>query len=168
MTWIKRTLAGLFLLMTLGATAQMKIAHINQAELLEAMPQTKVIEDSLQKAAESYRNELQLMMADIQELEQWLIDNPAALKAVKESKQALLLQLKINAQEFTQNAESELAALQDTLLAPLVANIKKAIDEVCVEKGYNYVFDTSLGNPIFTDPKHDILADVKRKLNIQQ
>jgi Skp family chaperone for outer membrane proteins len=108
------------------------------------------------------------MMADIQELEQWLIDNPAELKAVKESKQALLLQLKINAQEFTQNAESELAALQDTLLAPLVANIKKAIDEVCVEKGYNYVFDTSLGNPIFTDPKHDILADVKRKLNIQQ
>lgn len=159
-------LAVLFLLMAFGAQAQMKIAHINQQVLLEAMPQAKEIEDSLNTIAGDLENELKLMLADIQEEENEIIENPSMLPAVRKSKEDFIIQMRLNAQKFQMDAQEDLSALQDTLLAPLIARIKKAIDEVCAELGYNYVFDTSLGNPIFTDPKHDILAAVKKKLNI--
>jgi len=166
MTLLNRIVVGLFVLTAVGVQAQTKIAHLNQAELLNAMPETKTIEDSLNMVANAFDNEFKLMLADVQQLEGEINNNPNMLTTVKKSKQDLVVQLKINAQQFQYDAQQELSDLQDSLLAPLVAKIKKAIDEVCVEKGYNYVFDTSLGNPIFTDPKHDILGDVKKKLGL--
>jgi outer membrane protein len=159
-------LAVLFLLCTAGVQAQMKIAHLNQAELLNAMPETRAIEDSLKKIAAGMDGDLELMLIDIQELEDEINNTPNMLPSTKKAKQGLLAQMKLNVQQFQMDAQADLSAQQDSLLAPVIAKVKKAIDEVCLEKGYNYVFDTSLGNPVYTDPKHDILADVKRKLGI--
>jgi outer membrane protein len=149
-----------------AARAQMKIAHINQAELLNVMPDAKQIDDSINTVLEAVRNEYQLMVGDYLDLKAELDNNPSMLKTIRDAKLAQLASMQENIAQFEANAQAEIAALQDTLLAPILARVKRAIDEVCLEKGYNYVFDTSLGNPIFTDPKHDILADVKKKLGI--
>jgi len=50
---------------------------------------------------------------------------------------------------------------------PLIDKAKKAIDEVAVEKGYNYIFDTGTGALIYYQDSDDIMPFVKAKLGIQ-
>lgn len=167
---IKTTLAGLFMLCALGMQAQLKIAHLNQSDLLDAMDkETKPIQDSLKQEVVRWENELKFLLEEIEQKENeltGLINNGTVPEVLIESKRDWLITLQMNYQQYQSRAQDSLAALQDRLMAPIFAKIKKAIDEVCLEKGYNYVFDTSMGNPIFTDPKLDILADVKRKLGL--
>lgn len=165
MTTFQKSLTGLFLLGGFAVQAQLKVAHINQAELLNAMPETITIEDSIKTLAEDLDAEYQLMVQDYLELKEKL-DDPNMLPIVRATKEKQLQDMETNIAQFQLSAQEVLNSAQDTLLAPVVERIKQAIDDVCAEKGYSYVFDTSLGNPIFTDPKHDILGDVKKKLGL--
>lgn len=165
MTIFQRSLTGLLLLGGFATQAQLKVAHINQAALLSAMPETITIEDSIKKLAEDLDVEYQLMVQDYLELKDKL-EEPNMLPIVRATKEKQLQDMEGNIAQFQLSAQEVLNSAQDTLLAPVVKKIKQAIDDVCAEKGYSYVFDTSLGNPIFTDPKHDILGEVKKKLGL--
>ena len=85
---------------------------------------------------------------------------------VKQSKEKEINDLGNRIQQFQNNAAQELEAKSEELQKPIVDKVKKAIDAVAKEKGFTYVFDSSIPVYIGTDAV-DITKDVKSKLGIK-
>ena len=71
-------------------------------------------------------------------------------------------------QQFQGIAQQELEGQRNNLLRPILERANNAVQTVAEENGFIYVFDLSLGNPIyFSDESVDILPMVKEKLGLQ-
>ena len=89
------------------------------------------------------------------------------LEPIKQMKQKELLDLQTRIDDFKTQAQDLLSKKETELVQPLIDKAKKAIDEVAVEKGYNYIFDTGTGALIYYQDSDDIMPFVKAKLGIQ-
>lgn len=150
------------------ANAQ-KVAHINRQEVMAALPETKALQDELQKLGETYGQEIQAadaaLKAKLQKYEaesaaQSQEENQKRLQEVQ-SDQGKIQQLQRAAQEELQKKENE-------ALAPIFEKVANAIRDVANEKGIVYVFDISMGNPIIYEKGMDITKDVLAKLGVTE
>lgn len=150
------------------AQVKLKLGHINTNELMAMMPGR----DTAEKALEAYAKTLQDQLAAMQnELSNKLAiyDNEKnnLLEPVRAAREKELMNMKNNYDEFQASAQEELSAKESELVKPLIDKAKKAIDEVAVEKGYTYIFDTGTGAVIYYSESEDIMPLVKAKLGIQ-
>src|SRR5262249_18261500 len=78
----------------------------------------------------------------------------------------------LDKQEYLSKAQQvyqdEMVEKQNKLLIPLNEKIMKAIKEVAIEEGLNYVFDISEGAVLYWDEKDDVNKDVHKKLGISE
>ena len=161
-------LAALFFLNGI-ASAQVKIAHVNTAEVLDAMPDKAKAEKKL----ESYYNELQeqlkTMYTEYQnKLQDYQSNAETMSNLVKQSKEKELVDLESRITAFQGNAESEFENKRAELLAPLLEKIQNAINTVGKEKSLTYIIDIATGTAVYigTDAV-DVTKDVKAKLGIK-
>jgi len=149
------------------AQTKSKYAHVNSADLMKVMPGVdsaqKVIQDYaklLEDEAKTMYAEYEKKIADFQEKQ------PTMSLSLQETKKKELMDLENRIRSFEEQAQSELQAKQEELLKPLIDRAKEAIAAVAKENGYSYVFDSSLGVLLYSDPADDILELVKKKLGI--
>jgi len=150
------------------AQVKLKLGHINTNELMAMMPGR----DTAEKALEAYAKNLQTQLEAMQnELNSKLMayDNEKAtlLAPIREAREKELMNMKTNFEDFQSSAQEELASKESELVKPLIDKAKKAIDEVAVEKGYTYIFDTGTGAVIYFSESEDVMPLVKAKLGIQ-
>ena len=69
-------------------------------------------------------------------------------------------------QDFQVSAQQDLQKKNDEIARPVYTKAKKAIEQVAKENGYKFVFDTSSGSVLYSEPGDDILPLVKKKLGI--
>jgi outer membrane protein len=86
---------------------------------------------------------------------------------VKKDKEEELTSLGTRIQNFQQQAQQSLEQQEQALIEPIVNKAKKAIEQVAKENGYTYIFDTSAGSLLFWEESDNVLASVKKKLNLQ-
>lgn len=153
---------------SLQAQVKLKLGHINSTELMELMPGRDSAQKVLQDYAKSLDEQLTLMNNEFQTKYQDYMTNEATfLEPIKQMKQKELLDLQTRIDDFKTQAQDLLSKKETELVQPLIDKAKKAIDEVAVEKGYNYIFDTGTGALIYYQDSDDILPFVKAKLGIQ-
>lgn len=153
---------------SLQAQVKLRFGHINSTSLMEVMPGRDTAQKVLQDFAKSLDEQLTLMNNEFQTKYQDYITNEATfLEPIKQMKQKELLDLQTRIDEFKSQAQELLSKKEAELVQPLIDKAKKAIDEVAVEKGYNYIFDTGTGALIYYQDSDDILPFVKAKLGIQ-
>jgi len=71
-------------------------------------------------------------------------------------------------QTFQQTAQQDIQKQQETLFAPVIEKVKKAITEVGAEQGFAYVFDLASQTVVYVgDNTTDILPLVKAKLGLK-
>ena len=161
---------GVALFMMSGvANAQVKIAHVNTAEVLDAMPDKAKAEKSLEKYYDELQNQLQAMAKEYQTKMQDYEANQATMSnLVKQSKEKEIVDLQTRIQQFQLNAEDEFANKRAELLKPMLDKIQNAINAVGKEKGYTYVLDLATGAAVYvgTDAV-DCTSAVKAKLGIK-
>lgn len=162
-------LLAVFFFMSGTASAQVKIAHVNTAEVLDAMPDKSKAEKKL----ESYYNELQeqlkTMYTEYQnKLQDYQANAETMSNLVKQSKEKELVDLESRITAFQSNAESEFENKRAELLAPLLEKIQNAINTVGKEKNLTYIIDIATGTAVYigTDAV-DVTKDVKTKLGIK-
>ncbi len=171
---MKNALVIVFALILFGsaqpaqAQTKLKLGHINTNDLMAMMPGRDTAEKALEAYAKTLQDQLVAMQNEINaksiELEKvW----ETLLPPVREARQKELVNMKNNFDEFQSTAQEELAAKEAELVKPLIDKAKKAIDEVAVEKGYTYIFDTGTGSVIYYSESEDIMPLVKAKLGIQ-
>lgn len=165
---IKVMFLGIALFVMNGMTqAQVKIAHVNTTEVLEALPEHAKAAKDLEKYYGDLQGQLQTMAQEYQSKVQDYEANQATMNnLVKQSKEKEINDLGNRIQQFQNNAAQELEAKSEELQKPIVDKVKKAIDAVAKEKGFTYVFDSSIPVYIGTDAV-DITKDVKSKLGIK-
>ena len=151
------------------ANAQVKIAHVNTAEILDVMPDKAKAEKDLEKYYDELQNQLQTMAKEYQTKMQDYDANQATMSnLVKQSKEKEILDLQSRIQQFQLNAEDEFANKRAELLKPILDKIQTAINNVGKEKGYTYVNDLATGAAVYVgDDAIDCTKDVKAKLGIK-
>ncbi len=162
-------LAAVFLIIIATATAvsAQKVAHVNLNDLLLLLPERKKAETEIQDYAKQLDGQLKTMnneydskIADYQSKE------PLMTEPIKADKQKEIADLEERIKAFQQTAQESLQKKQNDLLEPMIATAKKAIEEVSKENGYKNCIDSSAGVLLYGDPADDIMALVKKKLNL--
>ena len=163
---MKRVFKVLFLgialfVMSGVAQAQVKIAHVNTADVLDAMPDKAKAEKDLEKYYGELQNQLQAMAKEYQTKMQDYEANQATMSnLVKQSKEKEIVDLQTRIQQFQASAEQEFETKRAELLAPILDKIK--------EKGYTYVLDLATGATVYVGTDAiDCTKDVKAKLGIK-
>lgn len=170
---MKRVFKVLFLgvalfVMSGVANAQVKIAHVNTADVLDAMPDKAKAEKDLEKYYGELQNQLQTMAKEYQTKMQDYEANPTMSNLVKQSKEKEIVDLQTRIQQFQMNAEQEFEAKRAELLKPILDKIQNAINAVGKEKGYTYVLDLATGAAVYVgDNAVDCTKEVKTKLGIK-
>ena len=161
---------GVALFMMSGVVnAQVKIAHVNTAEILDAMPDKAKAEKSLEKYYGELQNQLEAMAKEYQTKMQDYEANQATMSnLVKQSKEKEIVDLQTRIQQFQVNAENEFEGKRAELLKPMLDKIQNAINAVGKEKGYTYMLDLATGAAVYVgDNAVDATKDVKSKLGIK-
>lgn len=145
-----------------------KFGHINSADLIQLMPETKQSDSTLRKFGESLDGQLKTMTAEYQsKLQKYQSSRdsmPDAIKAVKEKE---LEDLGNRIQDFQQTAQESIQKKKEDLYGPILKKADQAIKDIAKDKGYTYIFDTSSGTVLFADPSEDIMSLVKTKMGLK-
>ena len=151
------------------ANAQVKIAHVNTAEILDAMPDKGKAEKSLEKYYGELQSQLETMAKEYQTKMQDYEANQATMSnLVKQSKEKEIVDLQTRITQFQANAENEFENKRAELLKPILDKIQNAINAVGKEKGYTYMLDLATGAAVYVgDNAVDATKDVKSKLGIK-
>ena len=93
---------------------------------------------------------------------------PDELQAIKDRKTREFTDQQQKVQQFEQQAQQDLAKMQQELMAPIFAKLKTAVEAVGREGGFSLIQDN---NPQLTlyygAPTEDITPKVKAKLGIK-
>ena len=151
------------------AQAQVKMAHVNTAEILDAMPDKAKAEKSLENYYNELQSQLQTMATEYQNKMQDYEANQATMSnLVKQSKEKEIMDLQNRIQQFQANAENEFESKRAELLKPILDKIQNAINTVGKEKGYTYILDLATGAAVYVgDAAVDATNDVKAKLGVK-
>jgi outer membrane protein len=152
----------------LSSAQTTKFGHINSAELIQSMPQTKTADSTLKKFGESLEGQLKVMTAEYQgKVQSYQSKMDSMPDAIKATKQQELQDLGNRIEDFRQNAQESIQKKKEELYGPVLKRAEDMIKETAKEKGYSYVFDTSSGSFLYAQESDDIMSIVKSKLGIK-
>jgi len=174
-----RLLFVLFLC-TSAAFAQ-KIGYANIEAVLAYMPESRAMNQQLQTYQKQLADKLQTREKYLQEKYAEYQEKGGELIAQGKSEQEAVATLEPLQKEVEKlegevkqaqaDSEEKLQRKQQELQAPILERIKKAIDDVAEEKGYNYVFNSVDGNGVsilLKAPEQDELTEaILKKLGIE-
>ena len=161
----KLTAAFLLLFVTMTATAQSKIAHIDSQTLISEMPEVKEAQAQLEKLQKTYATEIDASMKEYQtKLQTYSADAQNQTQVTNDARQKELAGMEQNIQQYQQTASQDIQKKQADLLRPLIEKARAAIQKVARAQGFEYVIDgTQWGSLILSDGK-DLMEDVKKEL----
>src|SRR5690606_20852604 len=129
------------------ASAQ-KFGYVDSANILETMPKVKEAESNLEALSKQLQSRGQKMMEEFQvkyqDLERRVREGDITPKE-QETQVALLKDEENKIIQFEQDMQAQLAEKREALLAPILEEIRTAIQTVAKENGYTYIFDSSPG-----------------------
>ena len=149
------------------AQTEQALAHYNQVDILESLPERDSLEQVLQQYTMKLEQSYQKMVGEyeqkLQEFQEGAEDRPDAITEIMQNEIAEMQQ---RIQAFPQTAQQDILKRQETIFLPLQEKVMTAVKTVAAEKGVKYVFDISVGNPIVIDESLDITTAIKTKLGI--
>jgi outer membrane protein len=145
-----------------------KMGHINSADLIQLMPETKQSDSTLRKFGESLDGQLKTMTAEYQsKLQHYQGSRDSMPEAIRTVKEKELEDLGNRIQDFQQTAQESIQKKKEDLYGPILKKADQAIKDVAKEKGYAYIFDTSSGTVLYAQDADDIMSLVKTKMGLK-
>ena len=152
--------------LTSQVKAQMKFGYVNTGELLQSLPDAKKADSLLQQFqevlktnGEDYQKELEA------KAKKFNSDSTTMTAVIKESERKKLQDLYTRVVNYNQEAQQQLEARQQELLAPLQKKTLDIIQQVAKENGYTYVFNREA--LLVVPNTDDLLPLIKKKLNLK-
>ena len=154
-------------IMSIGAFAQQKFAHVNFSELVQLMPEADqaraTMDASSKEASETYQ-----AMADEfnTKMQQYQQKASSWTQAIRETKEQELTDIQQRIQSFQQTVQAELQQQQQQLMAPIYKKAQEVVEKLAKEGGYIYVFDQT--SALYIDPQQsdDLTAAARKALSI--
>ncbi|MFZ9680062.1 MAG: OmpH family outer membrane protein [Bacteroidia bacterium] len=144
-----------------------RLGHINSGELVSLMPETKKAEDSLKRFAEGMETQVQAMLSELKiKYADFQSKSKEWSESLREYKTKEIQDLQSNIDNFQQRAQQDIAKRKEDLLGPVIQKAEEAIKAIAKEGNYDYIFDTSSGNFLYTKDADNLLESAKKKLKL--
>lgn len=161
-------LGAVFVFSTACLQAQIKLGHINSTNLLGMMPETKAADSTLQKFGESLQNQLKTMSAEYDsKVADYTEKKGSMAEPVLQTKEKEIRDLGERIQDFQQSAQESVQKKKEEVYSPIIKKAEDAIKGVAKDKGYTYIFDSSVGVLLYSNESDDIMGMVKEKLKLK-
>lgn len=145
-----------------------KLGHINSTQLLSFMPETKNADSTLQKFGSSLENQLKTMSAEYEsKISEFKSKEASMAEPIRDAKLKEISDLETRIQDFQQSAQSSIQKKKEELYSPIIKKAEDAIHSVGKDKGYTYIFDSSIGTLLWAQDSEDVMAQVKTKLGLK-
>ena len=160
---MKKILAGLVLLLSVNAMAQMKVGFVDSQRLLDTMPSRKAALEKYQSYEQELAEEFQLMREDLQKAyEKYEADLPNMTPVLRQAAEKKIMDKEKALQERQQTIPAELQAYSDELNAPILDKVQNAVKIVSERKKLSYVVDQT--TTLYFSPDLDITTEVAVEL----
>lgn len=160
-------LAGVLMAAGSPLKAQLKIGYINSAELIELIPETKVVDSQLTTFARGLEKNLQTMQESFDtKLNEYRQGQATMAEAIKQTKEKELQDLNERIQQFQVKSQQDYLKKQNELMAPVLKKAEDAIKAVAAEQNFTYVFDTSNTGLLVKPEGDNMLPLVKAELGL--
>ena len=157
----------LFFACSSSVSAQQKYGHINSSDILDAMPEFKQLNTTVENKKKQYALQLQRMYGDYERKGKELNDYAMSMmEAVREERMREVDSLQQAIQGFEGAAQGEIEKLQGKLMKPLNDKYLKIVQSVAKENGYTYIFDIATGSVAYHPETGDVTELVKKKMGI--
>jgi outer membrane protein len=146
-----------------------KFGHINSGEILQILWEKDSVEIKLERTGKELQALLSEVAAEYEKKVTEFSENQDKWSAVvKEAKQSELMDLQNRANIQRDNAQKRMQQEQQKLLEPIQKKVKDAVDKVGKANGFTYIFDISMGTPLYFNETQstDIGVLVKKELGI--
>lgn len=168
MKTIIRTFVLVFAVMAFASAANaQKFAHVNTDSLVMEISLRDSIDQRVQTKQGEYGTHYQMLLdeytradADYKKKAADKTMPPSIVAYAKKSVEDVAARM----QKFENDAQTELQDYEMSLMQPLIAEIKAAINEVAKEKGYTYVINEQV--LLVSPPADDITNLVRKKLGL--
>lgn len=151
-----------------SAQASQKFAFVNSQALLQSAPGRADAEASFEKDMVGIRTQLSKLQDSLNTMNEAFAKeevslSPAAkearIKTMREKEQAWGAQ--------AQKLQAQAQERQEELMAPIMENLRKVLDDVRMEGGYSFIFDVAAGAFIVSADKNlDITDRVLAKMRL--
>jgi outer membrane protein len=153
--------------LSVSAQSKAKFGHIDFANLYAAMPG----QDSIKQVFEDYTKSLQETFVQMQneyqaKLQEYQSNMASMSNLIRQNKEREIMDIQTRMESFRAQAEEDLQEKEVELTSPLIEKARKAVQDVAKENGYTYIFNSSEGLLLYSDPADDIMPLVKKKLGI--
>lgn len=148
---------------------QVSVAYVNTAELLKVFPERNQATQYLLALSDNYKQELELMQNEYnKKYADYITYQSSLAENIKLRRMQELTELENKMQQFMELAQKDIEIQETGLLEPLKEQIKEAIHQVGIERGYTVIYDLANPGIIFVTPSAvDANPFVMQKLGIQ-
>lgn len=167
---VNSILALSFMCLAFNVNAQVKpkFGHLDFAKLYSLMPGQDTAQIQYQEFAQTLKITLDAMQAELESKYQDYQTNANTMSAIiRSTKEKEIQDLQARIEEFQVSAQQELQNKEAELTKPIIDKASEAVKEVAKENGYTYIFNSSEGLLLYSDPGDDVLPFVKKKLGIE-
>jgi outer membrane protein len=155
----------------LPALGQVKVGHVSTDAIMKQLPDAQDAQKQIDALVAEWQTELNKMQQEWQrkfdeyEKRKLILTDQRRAETEKELRELDQRIVEFRSRKFGQNGE--LFVKQGELMKPVQDRVFKAIQDVAIEEGYDYVFDKS-GEILlmYSNPQYDLTPKVLAKLNV--
>ncbi len=146
-----------------------KVGYLNTNELWSKMPEKAQADTTIEQMKNEFIVYLQKKQMNFEnQVIEFRKDSASLSELIRKERVNELIKEQESIQKFPEQAEQELIKKREELYDPIREKMQKAIDDVAMEQGYDYVIDASFGNIVFARNKEDnVMALVESKLGLK-
>ncbi len=134
------------LTLPLAVMAQMKIATVDVQSVMDAMPESKLASEQLDKTSQQFKAEYEMMQTEFNgkyAAYQALASNSDTPATIRDRRVREIQESNSAIEAFLAKSQASLATMKQELEAPIYAKINAAISEVGDAGQYTYIIDVS-------------------------
>jgi outer membrane protein len=151
-----------------SAQAAQKFAFVNSQALLQNAPGRAEAEAAFEKDMVGIRAQLSKLQDSLNTMQEAFAKEEVSLSpAAKEARLKTLREKEAAWQQQAQKLQERAQDRQEELMAPIMENLRKVLDDVRMDGGYAFIFDVAAGAFIVSADKNlDITDRVVAKMRL--
>lgn len=156
--------AGLLVLAS-PAVAQHKVAYLDSQRIIREAPGAEQVRTQIQQEMQRFENQLKVMQDSLQKLENDYRQKSVVLSPEEKTKRENELRQKYaEMQQKAGQLEQQAAERQDALMKPVMDRVEKVISDIRQEEGYAIIFDVASRSMVSADTTLDLTTKVLTRL----
>ncbi|MFC1585524.1 OmpH family outer membrane protein [Fibrobacterota bacterium] len=147
----------------------LKIAHVDSKVIFDGFKQTKEVQKEYDAQVSKWEQDAANMQRELAEMKERLDKQSLMLSAEKKKElESKLLKKKTEYEQFVQKIygrEGDLFRKNEEFSGPIIDKIKKTIQDVAAQEGYDMVIDRAAGAVVYWKQDNDLTQKVLDILN---